>query len=142
MPEDFLIGPLGDPRAGDADLKAALQTATSFLTQLTKGTVDKSLLAADSVAAVSDNLSFGLKQGDIPVSARVGAPSAHENGEITAAVRLFSSVGASEGEIYLVRSGKQWLVDDVQINLDQLTVKREKSNTRFFPSPYRWLLQE
>ena len=119
-----------------------MQTATSFVTQLTKGTVDRSLLSADSADSVSDTLSFGLKHGDTPVSARVGAPSAHESGEITAAVRLFSAVGATEGEIYLVRSGKQWLVDDLQLSLDQLSVKREKSNTRFFPSPYRWLMQE
>jgi len=142
VPEDFQIGPLGDPKAADADLRAALQTATSFLTQLIQGTVDRSLLSADSADSVSDTVSFGLKRGDTPVSVRVGAPNAHENGEITAAVRLFSAVGVTEGEIYLVRSAKQWLVDDLQINLDQLTVKREKSNTRFFPSPYRWLLQE
>ena len=87
-------------------------------------------------------LDFGIRHGDVPRAFRVGIPKKHESGEISASVRLFSDIGSSEGEIALARTGGHWLVTDVQISLEDLQVKREKSKERFFPSSYRWLLQE
>ena len=142
MPEDFKIGPLGDDRTARQDEKRALEAASAFLDRLVVGTVDKELLTSDSQDAVADSLAFGLRQSNIPTAYRLGSPKARDDGEISAAVRLFGSEGTSEGVIYVAPSGSSWLVADLQVSLAQLSVKREKPKEKFFPLEYRWLLEE
>jgi hypothetical protein len=141
LPEDFKIGRLGDARIADSDERQAVGAASTFLAGLADGKVDAGLIAPDSKARVSDTVSFGIERGNIPRSYRIGAPRKRETGELSATVRLFGPVGTSEGEITMARSGKQWLVDDFQINLSALKEKREKPKERFFPSSYRWMLE-
>ena len=141
LPEDFRIGGLGDARVADSDERQAMAAADAFLSRLVAGKIDKDRLAPDSRARLSDTVSFGIEHGDIPRSYRIGAPRKRETGELSATVRLFGPVGTSEGEITMTRAGKQWLIDDFQINLSALTVKREKPKERFFPSSYRWMLE-
>ena len=50
--------------------------------------------------------------------------------------------GTAEGEIYMAKPKAQWLVTDLQLSLAQMAVKREKPKEKFFPSAYRWLLEE
>ena len=45
------------------------------------------------------------------------------------------------GDLYVARRQK-WLVSDLQLSLAQLAVKREKAKEKYFPSAYRWLLEE
>jgi hypothetical protein len=142
MPEDFKIGPLGDEQGGRSDESLALSAASTFLSRLVAGSVDKKLLAPESQDAMADTIAFGLKQGNIPRSYRLGAPKSREDGEVTAAVRLFGSEGTSEGEIYVSPSGSQWLVADLQLSLARLSVKQDKPKEKFFPLEYRWLLEE
>jgi hypothetical protein len=142
LPEDFKIGPLGDDQTENADENGATTTAQAFFTALVAGKVDRALLAADSEKTVFDTLTYGLKQGYTPSSFRVGAPKVQEDGGIAANVRLFSADGSAEGEVYMARSGKKWLVSDLQLSLAQLAVKHEKSKEKYFPSAYRWLLEE
>lgn len=142
LPEDFKIGVLGDTQAGDSDERQAMAASASFLSRLSAGKVEQSLLAAPAEGRISDMLDFSIRRGDVPRAFRIGTPKKHESGEISASVRLFSDVGSTEGEISLDRSGGHWLVSDLQISLDDLQVKRDKPKDRFFPSSYRWLLQE
>ena len=142
MPEDFKIGPLGDGRTEKTDESRALAAASAFLDRLVAGSVDKKLLTPESQDAVFDALTFGLHQGNIPTAYRLGSPKTRDDGEVTAAVRLFGSQGTSEGQIYVAASGSQWLVADLQLNLAQLSVKQEKPKEKFFPLDYRWLLEE
>jgi hypothetical protein len=142
MPEDFKIGPLGDRRTERQDESRALEAAGAFLDHLVAGSVDKKLLTPESQDAVSDSLTFGLHQGNAPTGYRLGSPKTRDDGEVTAPVRLFGSLGTSEGQIYVAQSGSQWLVADLQLNLAQLSVKREKPKEKFFPLEYRWLLEE
>jgi hypothetical protein len=142
LPEDFKIGPLGDDQTDNADEKGATTTADAFLAALVAGKVDRALLAADTEKTVLDTLTYGLKQGHTPDSFRVGVPKVQEDGGIAANVRLFSADGSAEGEVYLVRFGKKWLVSDLQLSLAQLAEKHEKSKEKYFPSAYRWLLEE
>jgi hypothetical protein len=142
LPEDFKIGALGDSRSGDADEQQALTVASSFLARLLTGKVETALLDPGAESRLSDMLSFGVQRGDVPRSYRIGAPRKHENGEITASVRLFGAVGTSEGEIALARTGGRWLVTDLQISMDDMQTEREKPKERFFPSSYRWMLEE
>jgi hypothetical protein len=142
LPEDFKIGALADSQVGDADERGAMIAASSFLGRLVAGKVDAALLAPSTEGRISDMLDFGIQRGDIPSTFRLGPPKKHDSGEISASVRLLGDVGTSEGEISLARKGGHWLVSDFQISLDDLQVKREKPNERFFPSSYRWMLQE
>jgi len=142
LPEDFKIGPLGDNRTENQDANAAVSAAEAFLTSLVAGKADGSLLAADSQKTVLDTLTYGLKQGYAPSSFRIGTPKVQDDGEIAANVRLFGADGTAEGEIYMARTGRKWLVSDLQLSLAQLAVKREKSKEKYFPSAYRWLLEE
>ena len=119
-----------------------MTAAASFLGRLVAGKVDAALLDPGSENRVSDMLDFGIQRGDVPRSYRLGAPKKHESGEITASLRLFGPVGTSEGEISLARTGEHWLVTDLQISMDDLQVKQEKPKERFFPSSYRWMLEE
>ena len=142
LPEDFKVGALGDARAGDADEQQALAAATSFLGRLEAGKIDATLLDPGAQSRLSDMLDFGIQRGDVPRSYRIGAPRKHEDGEITASVRLFGSVGTSEGEIAMARTGGHWLITDIQISMDDMQAKPEKPTQRFFPSSYRWMLEE
>ncbi|HET6451829.1 MAG TPA: hypothetical protein VFI08_10985 [Spirochaetia bacterium] len=142
LPEDFKIGPLGDVRGGAPDQGKAVETVDKFLGGLVAGTVDKSLLAEETRATVADAVRFGLDKGDTPTSFRVGRPRTRDDGEVTAAVRLFGHDSSAEGEIYVAKSGEQWLVSDLQINMAQLSVKTDKPKEKFFPLDYRWLLEE
>jgi hypothetical protein len=142
LPEDFKIGPLGDDRGVKTDAEAALAVARGFLTGLVAGKVDQQYLSADSASTLTDTLTYGIEQGYAPSSFRVGNAKSQEDGGITANVRLFGPEGTSEGEIYMAREGKQWRVADLQLSLAQMAVKREKSKQKFFPSAYRWLLEE
>jgi len=142
LPEDFKIGPLGDDRGGSSDQGKAMETADKFLSRLVAGSVERSMLASENQDAVAEALSFGLENGDTPTGFRVGKPRSREDGEVTAAVRLFGHDSSSEGEIYVAKSGSQWLVSDLQLNLAQLSVKTEKPKEKFLPLDYRWLLEE
>jgi hypothetical protein len=142
LPEDFKIGPLGDSREEKADEAGAMAAAEAFLAHLVAGRIDRTLLTPDSEKAVSDTLAYGLQQGFTPASYRLGLPKKHDNGEVAANVRLFGADGTSEGEIYMAMAGTQWLVSDLQLSLAALAVTREKSKEKFFPSAYRWLLED
>ncbi len=142
LPEDFKIGPLGDNRGADQDANGAVSTAEAFLAGLVAGKPDRAFLASETEKTVLDTLTYGLKQGFNPTSFRLGTPKMQDDGEIAASVRLFSADGSAEGEIFMERAGKKWLVSDLQLSLAQLAVKREKSKEKYFPSAYRWLLEE
>ncbi len=142
LPEDFRIGPLGNGQTGTPDKDAAFAAASSFLSRLVAGTVDRQAITPDEQESLADTLTYGLQQGYVPTSFRLGAPKDEPDGELAANLRLFDAVGSSEGEIYLSRAAGQWLIADVQIDLAQLAVPRTPSKERFFPSPYRWLLED
>jgi hypothetical protein len=142
LPEDFKIGPLGDQQGGSSDERAAMANAEKFFSRLVKGTIEKILMAPEARAALSDTLAYGLSREPPPVSFRLGTARTREDGEITTTVRLFGAEGTAEGEVYLSKSGAQWLVSDLQLSLAQMALKREKPKEKFFPSAYRWLLEE
>jgi hypothetical protein len=141
-PEDFKIGPLGEPYGGTADENAAISAADAFLASVVAGKADQKLLSPESGKTIAGMISFGLQQGYAPKSFRVGDPKTRDDGEITATVRLFGGDGTAEGEIYMSRVGKSWLVSDLQLSLAEMAVKKDKPKEKFFPSTYRWLLED
>lgn len=142
LPEDFKIGPVADALAGDADTQQVLKAANAFLARLAAGKVEPSALAPEAQSRISDMIAFAVDHGSVPRSWRLGSFRKRETGEMTAAVRLFGAVGTSEGELTLEHSARQWLISDFQISLGALQVKSEKPKDRFFPSSYRWMLEE
>jgi len=142
LPEDFKIGPLGAGPATSAEGDAALTAATGFLTALVAGNVERTWITPDAQDSVADTITYALQKGDTPRSFRVGVPKDVAGGQIAANIRFFGDVGTSEGEIYMARAGSQWLVADVQVNLADLEVAPQQPKEKFFPSAYRWLLEE
>jgi hypothetical protein len=142
LPEDFRIGPLGDPEQGTADEKAALEAAGALLASLVGGGVDAKLLAAESEEALRDMLAFGFEGARAPTSFRLGRAVARPEGETTVNARLFRGQGTAEGEIYLRKENREWLIADIQISAAELAAARERPKQKFFPSTYRWLLGE
>jgi len=142
LPEDFKIGSLADLLTGDADAQQAMKTAGVCLSKVAASKVDTTMLAPEAQGRISDTISFGIQRGAIPRAWRLGSLRKRETGELSAAVRLFGPAGTAEGEITLEHSGHQWLVSDFQMSLDALLVKPEKQKERFFPSSYRWMLEE
>ncbi len=142
LPEDFKIGQIADVLAGDADTQQALKAANAFLARLAAGKVDPGVLAPEAQSRISDMIAFAVEHGSVPRTWRLGSLRKRETGEMTAAVRLFGTVGTSEGELTLEHSARQWLISDFQISLGALQVKPEKPKDRFFPSSYRWMLEE
>ena len=142
LPEDFLIGALAGTSGAKSDSTEAARAAEAFLASVVAGTPNKKLLATETAQGIADMIAFATEKGYVPKSYRLGSPKRHENGEVTASVRLLGPDASSEGEIYVSRSGTVWLVSDLQINLAQLAEKKDKPKERFFPSAYRWLLEE
>lgn len=140
MPEDFSIGPLADPRAGTDDEKAALAAAAALLASVAAGTPDGSRLTEDSREAVLDLLGPASRVNAGPLAFRLGSATTLPTGEISINLRLLRGEGSAEGEIYVRRDGSRWLVSDVQVNPAALAAARSRPAARFFPSPYRWLL--
>jgi hypothetical protein len=140
--EDFKIGPLGEASGGTSEENAAVAAANAFLASVVAGKADPQLLAPESEKTVAGMVAFGLQQGYAAKAFRVGAPKTRQDGEITATVRLFGPDGTSEGEIYMSRVGKSWLVSDLQLSLAEMAIKKQKPKEKFFPSTYRWLLED
>lgn len=142
MPEDFKIGPLGTGTSGPPESDAAFAAASGFLAGVVAGSIERRWITPDAQDTLSDTFSYALQRGSAPKSFRIGVPKDVAGGQIAANVRFFGTVGTSEGEIYMARAGSQWLVADVQANLADLDVPPAPSKERFFPSEYRWLLEE
>ena len=142
LPEDFKIGPLGDTRGEDGQTNGALARAEDFLGRLVAGIVETRDIASESQASLSDTLRYGLQRGTTPTAYRIGTAGADASGQWAAPVRLWGTVGTSEGEIYLVQAGGEWLVQDLQVSLAELAVARITPKEKYFPSAYRWLFEE
>ncbi len=141
MPEDFLIGPIGDPRGLGSDEGSAFQVASSLLEGLVQRKVQRDLLAAATREELASMLGYAIEQGEVPASWRLGPPH-RIRGEMVCTIRLIGTPGTAEGDLYLAKDGGSWLVSDLQVNMAQLAAPRVERGGRFFPSPYRWLLGE
>ena len=142
LPEDFKIGPLGDARGEDSQSDAAIATGDGFLARLVAGSIETGSLATDAQATLSDTLAYALERGYKPHSYRMGAVVTDASGQMIAPVRLWGTVGTAEGAMYFERAGAVWLVADLQVSLAQLAVARTAPKEKFFPSAYRWLLED
>jgi hypothetical protein len=141
-PEDFLIGPLGGAATGKKDDDAAYAAAAAFLAAAVDGKVEAQRLSADARDRVAEAFDFASERGYAPRSFRLGVPKDLSGGQVALNVRFFAGDGASEGEIYMAGEGTQWVVADVQVNFADLATARAARKDRFFPSDYRWLLEE
>jgi hypothetical protein len=141
LPEDFKIGPLSGAKDLSGDEATAGSAAGSFLAGLVKGKVLPELLSSTSTSALN-SIKHHLAEGSVPSSYRLGRPKKLPNGEIAFNVRLFKGEGSAEGELYLSKDERRWVVSDLQLSLPQLNEKREKGDEKFFPNSYQWLLGE
>jgi hypothetical protein len=141
-PEDFKLGPLGGAPTGSRDNDAAYAAAAGFLAAAVGGSMDAQDVTPDAKETIGETFAFAKDRGWTPTSWRLGVPKSVAGGQLAMNVRFFNATGTSEGEIYVSPAGSQWLVADLQVNLADLAVPRPQAPAKYYPSDYRWLLEE
>jgi hypothetical protein len=146
LPEDFKIGLLQDRLAGYREQTDLLLLAGGFLDDLTRGRVRAEALLPDSAQEMTRYLDYYLHRGIVPTGYRLGSIGySPDTGQARLGIRLFaqetaeSALAASEGVLYLERRTEQWLIADLQIDLQSLSRPPAREERKFMPSSYRWL---
>jgi hypothetical protein len=136
LPEDFAIGALPGT-AGSED--AILGKVDEFIQALARREIKENLLLQERQRLLTSSLTHPLSQIPSITSYRIGRTQILEEGRISARVRLFSTVGVTEGEIYLNHEQSGWLISDVQIDLMHLSKAYRQPESKFYPVGYEWL---
>jgi hypothetical protein len=144
QPEDFRIGPLsGAVMPGlSADEAESLRTATSLLSGLSKKKVAEELLLPERKEALSRLLGDAVSKGLVPTRFRLGPVGRNGPSATRVNARLYGSAGSAEGELFLRKEEKSWLIADIQLRFESLAEKQVRGQERFYPSTFRWLLDE
>jgi len=144
LPEDFRIGPLSGASAAGLSAEDAetLRRAAAFLADLTKSRIAEELLLPDRKEALSRFIADAIDRGFLPLSFRLGPVNRTEDSGLRVNVRLFGSVGTASGELFFLESERQWMISDIQIRFESLAQQQAPGEEKFFPSSYRWLLDE
>ncbi len=83
-----------------------------------------------------ESLRYYLKKEILPVEYRLGLVQINEDGSSHVPVRLLSNRGVSEGDIYLEKREKTWLITDIQVDLQRLGQEYVRGNEDFVPASY------
>ncbi len=140
IPEDFKIGPLQDI-FDPGNKKGITLIMEQFLKSLTRGEIEEDLLIPSNRTELSRFLGYHIGRGLIPRSYRFGSINLYDPALARANVRLFSSTGVSEGEIYLTKEEGLWYITDLQIAFEQLSIAYRQSDSKFMPYTYGWTIQ-
>ncbi|GEM_PF-5513620 len=142
FPKDFKLDSLEGLIDARGETSRILKRLIPFLIAMEKGKVDNDLIESEVRSDLSSTLKFHFERGNIPVSYRIGEVNKNGEGKASVNLRLFSSVGSSEGEIYLIKKDKVWYIEGVQIDLNRLSVKEKGEKKKFDPSPFNWMIEE
>lgn len=135
-PEDYEIGVL-QGYSDDRNIKAILERIRSFQKGLSAGTVPLADVHPDWAEQAQRSLNFHLERGNIPSDVRVGAIEIYAPGVARANIRLTGDPGIAFGEIYLKESDTLWLVNDLQLDMADLSEVPEQKEEPYEPSVYR-----
>lgn len=140
--QDFKIGPLQDTLLAPLEFVKASAVVGRFFASLMKKEPDYGLVGEKSRRQLEAVVSYPLSQGYIPEKYRLGKMSFEAQDEIRANIRLFKGDAVTEGEIYLEKSGEDWLISDLQVGFTLLNRAYRKSSEPFMPGGYDFLLDE
>ena len=135
-PEDFEIGEL-QGYSEDRNIRDILERIRSFQKGLESATVPLADIHPDWKNQAQRSLGFYLDRGNIPTDIRVGAIEIFAPGLARANIRMSGDPGVALGEIYLRQMDDLWLVDDVQLDLGDLSEIPEKRQEPYEPSVFR-----
>jgi len=141
LPEDIEIGPLQDLIEPAAEALGAVSAIRSAFASLSEGRVPAELFESTSRALLASSLEYYVAAGMVPERIRVGRITSSENGQMRAAVRLFSAHGRSLGDVYLSREQGAWRIADLQLDLRSLEREYRRDEEKYFPSQYRSILR-
>jgi len=136
VPDDFKIGPLEDYYSKNAERRAILSQVDLFCLALTKNELKDNLLDAQNRSLLVESLRHYLKREIVPGDYRIGLIQINEDGSSHVPVRLFSNRGVSEGDIYLEKREKTWLITDIQVDLQRLEQEYVRGKEEFVPASY------
>ena len=136
--EDFAIGTL-QGHSSNVDVMQIVQRIRSFQEGLGQGTVPLDDIHESWLTHAQRSLTFYLERGYIPVEVRVGLVDIYESDRASAQVRFSGDPGVAIGEIYLVKSQKEWLVSDLQLDLADLGEIPQRREGPYEPSLYRMM---
>ena len=143
IPEDFKIGSLQDTMESDRDLMLISERVMGFLNSLKSAELVKEHLLPSKREELSRFLNFYLEQDLYPQDFRIGTATISERAGLRSArlnVRLFGSIGVTEGELYLSIEDQKWYISDIQVGFELLRQPYSPSKERFVPSEYSWTL--
>ena len=135
-PEDFEIGEL-QGYSSDKNVRAILERIRSFQAVLKDATVPLADIHPDWETQAQRSLGFHLDRGNVPVDVRVGAIEIYAPGMARANIRMMGDPGIAFGEIYLKKMDDVWLVDDMQIDMQNLSEVPAEREEPYEPSVYR-----
>jgi len=140
-PVDYKIGPLQELTGKDKEQQSLISIITRFFNALIKGNVEKELLYKENATTLLGFLNFNLKnQKDKLTRFRIGKIDIKtEAAQVN--IRLYSSKGVTEGEIFFINTENTWLISDLQVNFELLAVEHKESADKFLPGTYYWMLK-
>lgn len=137
FPVDFKIGILENINR----YSAPAYLISNFLTKLKAGVIHQKSLNPENTVTISTYLKHNITRKNIPTDFRIGKIT-NENGISRCNIRLLKNKNSSEGEIYLTFQNNQWLITDIQVNLELLSRESETTDEKFRPSAYYWEIQQ
>jgi len=142
IPEDFKIGPLQDSLEGQWDTISAVWVLRTFFDSFKKKDIKRELLEKEQADEIVRSLSYSIEQNYIPNRYRISQADFSNDNEIRVNMRFFNKKGVTEGEIYLSKNDKNWVISDIQIGFHLLDQEYQKDEELFMPASFRWMLYE
>lgn len=140
FPKDFKIGGLQPEIDISKEDRDILTPVKEFLDDFRDRTINKEAVNPDDYQSIKKLYSYYLKESGQVKSYRIGSINRPDKQTATVNSRLFGLKGSTEGQLYLKRKDGKWLITDVQLNLNQLSVKQKKE--KFVPNSYSWIMEE
>ncbi len=139
VPDDFKIGPLADYYKNKGEESLILARVNHFCLSLVENELKDELFDDQNRSLLKDSLQYYLKRNIRPTEYRIGLIQIDDDDSSHVPVRLLSRRGISEGDIYLAKRGGQWLITDVQVDLQRLEESYVRSDEEFVPTSYNLL---
>ena len=132
VPKSPDIGSLQDKYADGEDVRAQFAVVQTFMTALSKGSIDRATLLPEHSGYIERSLQDEVSQGDVPKDWYIGAINADQNRQSAAHLRieLRRDGEAVQGDLFLEKSAGSWYIGDVQVDLAQLAAKPVNASPR------------
>jgi hypothetical protein len=136
VPNDFKIGPLADYYINTGEHSSILARVDFFCLSLVENELKDELLDDQNRSLLKESLQYYLSRDVRPTEYRIGLVQINDDDSSHVPVRFLSKRGISEGDIYLTKHDGQWLITDIQVDLQRLEQSYVRSDEEFVPTSY------